>query len=353
MGLIVDINGNTIIQSGAGETVSETLQNITSQTKFEDFKTTGWYLIPSSWYELINTTFNLAMASTLAHGGLLHVISNSTYIRYWFYPFGGNGKTHDAGLNSHSYGYSAYGYEQEIEGFYYPNNDTAIRWRKNLSTLTDSLQGKTILLVGDSIPASFKGLYGFATKHDCTVLNKCNGGTSIAYRTSDKSDSYDASCLVAITDSEITTSESSYYLDIENTDVLVLWMGTNDYGNSIPIGNVADIGNEFDDTTMIGALQHSVENIIARNPSINIIMCSPMYRYCNTPEKKSLFEKYVDGVISVANLYHIPCKNMYLDCGINDLNRGGFLDDAGLHPSSTQGYAMVRGKYENWIEQNV
>lgn len=346
--------GEQVTISDSGEE-NNVINGVTTQTAFEDFKTSGWYNIPSSWYELICNTFNIVSTTTPAYGGLLRVLANTggTYIRYWFYPFGGNMRTIDQGITSNAYGYNAYGHEEEYIGFFYPNNDTKISWSKNTSALTDTIRGKTILICGDSIPAGFSGFYGFAERHQCKINNKCNGGASIAYRTPDKTDSYDSSCLVAITDSTITGPESRYYLDIENSDAVVIWMGTNDFGNSIPIGALSDIGGEFDDNTMIGALQHSIENIISRNKKINIIMFSPMYRYCNSRENKTKFEKYVDAVISVANLYHIPIKDMYHDCGITDINRNGFLDSAGLHPSSKEGMAMIRAKFEKWIEQNI
>ena len=331
------------------------IQNVTAQTKFEDFKTTGWYAIPSTWYELILATFKLATTYSMPYGGLLRVMANDSgnYIRYWFYPSSVHGRSLDVGLTSNTYGYNAYGYEQSIEGFWYPNNDANITWRKGLSTLTDTIQGKTILLMGDSIPAGFSGLPGFATKHDCTVVSKCIGGTSVAYRTEDKSNEWDDRCLVALTDATITSEDSQHYLDIEGADAGVIWQGTNDYGNKIPLGAIAAVGGEFDDMTMIGALQHSIENILARNPSINLMMLTPMYRYCYTPEQKEQFESYVDAVMDVAHLYNIPCKNMLLDCGVNDLNRSGFMDAGGLHPSTPAGMAMIRAKYEHWIEQNM
>lgn len=347
-------SNGSVISIGSGGTSVDTIQGVTTETKFEDFTTTGWYSIPTSWYELVASTFGNTGSNTSSHCGLLRVIAKDTnFIRYEFYPNGVNNKTTDSGVNSNAYGYNAYGYECEMLGYYYPKNMTSITWYRNSSTYIDTIYKKKILLVGDSIPAGFQGLTGFEIKHQCKITNKCNGGTSIAYRTSDKSNEYDTKCLVAITDSSITNNSSQYYLDIENSDALVLWMGTNDYGNNIPIGTISTIGSTFDDNTVIGALQHSIENIISRNPSINIIMLSPMYRYCNSSDSVAKFETYVKAVIDVANLYHIPIKNMYTDCGVNDLNRSGLLDSAGLHPSGTKGVALIRAKYEHWIEQNI
>lgn len=345
---LIDSNGNIIpVGSGSGATIN----SVGSRTKFEDFKETGWYNIPSTWYQLICSTMGIVATNDEqpAYGGLLHVVASTNYIRYEFYPSGGNGKTLDAGQNTNAFGYSAFGYEEPVFGHWYFNNEASIKWYRSETAFTDRLMGKKVVILGDSIPAGFRNFYGFMCKHNCVVENKANGGCSIAYRTSDHSNQYDNGSLVAVAYN--VDASSSYYADVEGADIILIWMGTNDFGNSLPIGEIGAIGGSFNDTTTVGALQKSIEKLISRNGGANIIAMLPMWRFINSGNYTT-FETYINAIKSVYELYNIPCKDMYHECGCNILNRASLLDSAGLHPSGVKGNAMIRGKLEAWIEQN-
>ena len=131
MATLYTSNGS-VISIGSDGTSVDTIQSVTTQTKFEDFKTTGWYSIPISWYKLIASTFGNTGSNTSSHCGLLRVIAkDSHFIRYEFYPTATNNKTTDSGVNSNAYGYNAYGYECEMLVYYYPNNMISLTWYRN------------------------------------------------------------------------------------------------------------------------------------------------------------------------------------------------------------------------------
>ena len=71
MSTLYDGLGNPIIIGGGTGTgaSADTIQKVTTQVKFEDFKSSGWYEIPSTWYELILSTFKLATDYSMPYGG--------------------------------------------------------------------------------------------------------------------------------------------------------------------------------------------------------------------------------------------------------------------------------------------
>jgi lysophospholipase L1-like esterase len=128
-------------------------------------------------------------------------------------------------------------------------------------TVTDSLQGKTILILGDSYSASYQlnPVYGWphrmAELYDLTILDHAISGSTLA------------------------TGENDYYpmvercKDLEETDVdIVIVQGaSNDYSRSFPIGTMEDRQED----TVLGALNLIFDTISEKYPTAQIVAFTP------------------------------------------------------------------------------
>lgn len=118
----------------------------------------------------------------------------------------------------------------------------------------------------------------------------------------------------------------------------ILFGGTNDYGQSLPIGHLTD--NQPD--TMLGAMNQTLDIIYQANPTILLYVLTPTWRNRITG-KTVLIEKepnqrghllldYVEAIEAWAQQYHLPVLDLYQTMNINQLNAKSWLLD-GLHPS--------------------
>jgi len=124
---------------------------------------------------------------------------------------------------------------------------------------------------------------------------------------------------------------------------LIASFGTNDYASSRMLGNV-DLDN-FDNTTIVGAINYAIEKIQTKYPNIQIFFVTPTHRFLTTDyvrEQDSDFRlnaaglkliDYVNTIKVTANLNHIACKDMYSESGLNRFNHSNYFAD-GVHPNS-------------------
>lgn len=115
--------------------------------------------------------------------------------------------------------------------------------------------------------------------------------------------------------------------DLTGIDAVFLEGGVNDWGQShrVTIGSLLPPGSEFDTNTVYGAWQSAIEHIQSNYPDVRIYMDIPaiawtaagLYPYSSAEIKGQ-----------IAELYHIPCCDLYTACGINEQNRDDyFVDD--------------------------
>lgn len=149
----------------------------------------------------------------------------------------------------------------------------------------------------------------------------------------------------------VTRSKS---IDFARGNTIVLFAGTNDFAQALPIGKLTDTT----DKTMLGAINTVIKNIYAKNPAADIRLVLPMWRARindaskfvdieTIPNDKGLYLKdYNDAIKSVGERYHLPTLDLYHDLNINELNYKHWLAD-GLHPNDV-GYeklANIMGKF--------
>lgn len=145
--------------------------------------------------------------------------------------------------------------------------------------------------------------------------------------------------------------------DCSGYNLATLAFGTNDWYGNIPMGTLSDTGT----STIIGAMKHCIEKILADNPSICLIIITPInaknlnavdgaktnqgnYRY-DTPNSQGITLKQICEVeAQVAEYYGIPCVDNSKGSIVNRQNTANgsiFIDT--LHP--TNDFYKTLGQY--------
>ena len=126
-------------------------------------------------------------------------------------------------------------------------------------------EGRSAVFVGDSITAgsgTTKTYYEFLDEifHFSDVTKMGVAG----------------SCVSAASDYGLSNQPLiNRYQNIPSADLIVIFMGTNDYGHETPLGSVDD--NQ--DGTFYGALNVIVPDLVEKHPSSKLIFVTPLHRY--------------------------------------------------------------------------
>lgn len=153
----------------------------------------------------------------------------------------------------------------------------------------------------------------------------------------------------------VTRSKS---IDFTRGNTVVLFSGTNDFAQSLPIGTLTDTT----DKTMLGAINLVIKNIYSKNPVADILLILPMWRArindANTPVDiesttnsiGQYLKDYNEAIMSAGEYYHFPVLDLYHVFGVNKLNYTQWLAD-GLHPNDA-GYAKLANIIGNFIARS-
>lgn len=145
----------------------------------------------------------------------------------------------------------------------------------------------------------------------------------------------------------ISLVSRSKSIDFTRGNTVVLFAGTNDFAQSLPIGALTDTT----DKTMLGAINLVIQNIYGKNSAADIRLILPMWRARindtnapvdieNTANSIGKYLKdYNDAIMSAGEYYHFPVLDLYHNFGVNKLNYANWLAD-GLHPNDA-GYAKL------------
>ncbi len=112
------------------------------------------------------------------------------------------------------------------------------------------------------------------------------------------------------------------YNSIPAADLIVIFMGTNDYGHETPLGSISDTS----DISFYGALNVVITGLREKYPDSQIVFVTPLHRYGfgkseslgtkfsydNLPngEGKSLGD-YVDAIKAIAGKYSLPVIDLF------------------------------------------
>lgn len=78
------------------------------------------------------------------------------------------------------------------------------------------------------------------------------------------------------TGSEIASKLEKF--DLQSSDIYTIFLGTNDWGNGVKLGTLADYTNNTGPATFNGALRVIIDKLRSLNPKAHIILMTPMQR---------------------------------------------------------------------------
>lgn len=175
--------------------------------------------------------------------------------------------------------------------------------------------GKTVVFFGDSRTWYDGHTYGDKTK------TEWEGKTCVGYQQTV------AGLLGCTVDSQGVSGNTSAQIcarikayDFSNADAVFLEGGVNDFvkASSVTIGEIQPIGGSFNSDTVYGAWQSAIEYILTNYPSLPIYMDIPAIAWTSA----GLFSYDVAKIKGeIAELYHLPCLDLYKNAGINEVNR--------------------------------
>jgi lysophospholipase L1-like esterase len=134
-------------------------------------------------------------------------------------------------------------------------------------------------------------------------------------------------------------------IDFTKVTHLALEYGANDFTLTMPIGADTDVTGE----TFKGALNYAIRKLLTSFPKLRLILIAPSWRLNfedldsdTHPNAKGVFLKeYVDAMVEIAVLNHVPCLDMWRTLGLNINNYKTFTVD-GTHPNEAG--AIRRGE---------
>ena len=132
-------------------------------------------------------------------------------------------------------------------------------------------------------------------------------------------------------------------IDFNTVDIITIGYGTNDFGGGKMIDNQ---NNLYDTNTFAGALRYSIETISKAYPNIEIVICTPIYRFWIDDSNNFLYDSntyeingkkltdFVEIEKKIANDYSLTVVDNYYDLNINETNRAKYFPvDDGTHPN--------------------
>lgn len=214
-----------------------------------------------------------------------------------------------------------------------------------------NIQNKKILFLGDSItegygPQDIENVYWKRLERECGCISVGFGisGTRIARQQKPSPDPRE--------DQYFRSRVAS--MD-ETADVVVIFGGTNDYGH----GDAA-IGcfDDRTDDTFYGALHNLYSDLIAKYPTAQLVVMTPLHRLgeneaYNTWGLRTVgcLEDYVDIIMEVAGYYGIPVLDLHRVSGLQPevpQLRERYMPD-GLHPNDA-GHELIYNRLKNFLE---
>ena len=213
--------------------------------------------------------------------------------------------------------------------------------------------GKSAVFVGDSITA------GSGTdKIYYQYLNETLGFSSVTAM------GVAGSCISAASDyGQSNQPLISRYQDIPAADLIVIFMGTNDYGHETPLGSIEDT----QDGTFYGALNTMIPVLTAKHSSGKIVFVTPMHRYGfgtskilgtqftsdNIPNGVgAALGDYVEALKTVCGKHGVSVIDLYTECTLDPADpevRTNYMPD-GLHPNAA-GHELIAGIMESHIRE--
>jgi lysophospholipase L1-like esterase len=156
------------------------------------------------------------------------------------------------------------------------------------------------------------------------------------------------SCVSATSDYGKSNSPLiSRYTSIPESDIITIYMGTNDYGHETPMGTISDT----EDISFYGALNVIISGIKQAQPNAQLVWITPTHRYGfgtskilgtkftydNLPNGRGYsLNDYVNTIKEVCAKYSVPVIDLFnlsgMDPSLSE-TRTQYMPD-GLHPNA-------------------
>lgn len=181
--------------------------------------------------------------------------------------------------------------------------------------------------VNAAIPGSCAGLHKFP---DANLTSLCSLADAIVSNDWTAHSGRTGNTMRDIAVSRLMTA------DFRSVTHLGLEYGTNDFRYDRPIGLDTDYGGE----TFKGALNYSIQELLRAFPALRVFLITPAWMLTMDErdsdyfpnERGSFLKEYVEAMIRVAELNHIPCLNVWRTLGVNKSNYRTFTFDS-VHPN--------------------
>ena len=204
--------------------------------------------------------------------------------------------------------------------------------------------GKSAVFVGDSITASNDSYW----KWMAGLLGVDAVGMGV-----------NGSCVSAKSDKGTAASPLiSRYTEIPEKDLIVIFMGTNDYGHGTPLGTIDDTT----DVSFYGALNVVIPYIQKTYVHSRLVWATPLHRYGYGSETSAhdyipnasghILADYVHAIKEVCERYSIPVIDLFSISGFNpalSAVRTTYMPD-GLHPNAAGGL-KVANIMARWLNE--
>ena len=203
--------------------------------------------------------------------------------------------------------------------------------------------GKSAVFVGDSITAGTG-----TTKIYYEYLKESLGLGSVTAM------GVPGSCISAASDyGQKNQPLINRYLNIPSADLIVIFMGTNDYGHETPLGAAEDT----QDGTFYGALNTIIPALVAKHTSSKIVFVTSLHRYGFGTSKilgtKFTYDHipngvgaalgdYVDAIKTVCAKNGVSVLDLHTECTLDPSDvevRSEYMPD-GIHPNA-DGHELI------------
>ncbi|MBQ4547402.1 MAG: hypothetical protein IJA17_09650 [Oscillospiraceae bacterium] len=208
---------------------------------------------------------------------------------------------------------------------------------ETVETAENPWEGKSAVFVGDSITAG-----SGTTKKYYEYLDEALGFGSVTGM------GVGGSCFSLYSDYGTKNQPlMSRYQNIPSADLIVVFMGTNDYGHETPLGTIDDTK----DGTFYGALNVIIPALVAKHTASKIVFATPIHRYGagtsgilgtkftydNIPNGVgATLEDYADAIKEVCEENDVTVIDLFTECPIDPTDaevREEFIPD-GIHPNA-------------------
>ena len=192
------------------------------------------------------------------------------------------------------------------------------------------LIGKTWLPVGDSITTQASYRPVLSSFYKMTEISGAYGnGMQVGYSSGEK-----YSILSRIDNIASGTP-----------DIITIALGTNDYGNNCPIGEITDdVSTQTAESyTFIGCYKKLIETLYEKYGNVPMLLITPFPRNGkdNANSANATLQDYANAIKTVGNHYSIPVCDMLIESGVpigtlSEINKKYYTED-GLHLTKRAG----------------